>query len=244
MGPLAAVHAPKGRASWWLRYEPDDPVTHWDLTAGPPNPLDMAPVRHPASGALSRHVPVQAFSTKMNDLLRVESGLEFELVQYLDRQRSVACITPQPVRLEWENGRRHTPDLMSVSRDGGITVWDARSVERQQADFLVVAEATETAVRELGWSYEIFAGLSQVASLNLRWLSSSSRAPEWSDRTKPLIVEAVGGGSTLGRLIALDDGAGHLTAVMWHMAWSGELQLDLEQRWNEETPVRMGEPIL
>lgn len=129
----------------------------WDWRDGQP-PVDrLSPMRTPRSGTRSRHVPATAYSTTTRGWLQLESGLEHDLVRVLDRRRDVGWIAAQPVELAFapEPGK-HLPDLLSTS-NGQVTVWDCRSEQRQDDDFLRDAAATASACAQIGWSYEVFA---------------------------------------------------------------------------------------
>ena len=74
--------------------------------------------------ARSGHIPVYAFSVTTGGHLRLESGLEHDLVRELDRHLDVNWLVAQPCLLRLaarRRGRRleHTPDpLASIHRWG------------------------------------------------------------------------------------------------------------------------------
>ena len=45
-----------------------------------------------------------------------------------------------------------------------------------------------------------------------------------------------GAGVTFGDIAAADEG-GYLLSTLWHLAWRGDVELDLADRWSEDTPV-------
>jgi hypothetical protein len=172
-------------------------------------------VRETKSGRLSRNIPVQAMSTTTGGWLFLESGLEHELATWLDRQPEVTWLVGQPALLRWEDGTKHFPDMLSAHRDGSVTIWDVRAPEERDDTFLVMSTRTRAACERVGWRYELFGGLEPVASLNLRWIASARRAPEWLAPAKAILegVLADGGGS-VGDVIAADDGRGFLTSAV------------------------------
>ena len=217
-----------------LLCHPSDPLP--DLNA-------IGSVRAPRSHALSRHVPVQTFSTTNTDVVAVESGLEQELVLVLDRDPSLARLIGQPLTVEWAGqrgkGRRHTPDLLALAQDGSVTVWDVRPEGRRDHKFWDAVRITRAVCEHYKWGYELFGGLPEVHAINLRWLSSYRHPMPWyQDHRDTLEGLARLDGATIGTVLGTDDGSGELVSAMWHWAWDGHLQLDLTQPWRATTPVR------
>lgn len=216
---------------------------NWDWSRGSPDPRALGPVRGVRSGAMSRHVPVQAFCGTTASTLALESGLEFELMLSLDRQPTVSWLVPQPCVLVWNDGLRHTPDLLSLDEAGKVTLWDARPVERRREPFDRIMARTERACADVGWCHRVFEGLPRVASLNLRWLAGARREPEWLGPGRRRMQQIVVQGSVLGDVLAADDARGHLKSVMWHLIWSGELRVDLDAPWGATTPLAWREAV-
>lgn len=209
----------------------------WDWRDGPP-PIDrLSPVRTPRSGARSRHVPATAYSTTTSGWLHLESGLEHDLVRALDRQPDVKWIVAQPVLLAFTPGAgKHLPDLLSLS-SGGVTLWDCRSEQRQDADFTLDAAATASACARIGWRYEVFSGQAVAERLNERWLAGFRRHREWHERHRPSVVGHCTRAKALGDLLQLDDGSGELTSTVWHLLWTGEITCDLDRPLSLATSV-------
>jgi hypothetical protein len=57
------------------------------------------------------------------------------------------------------------------------------------------------------------------------------------------IRRVAGGGALLGDLFAHDDGSGELKSVVWHLAWCGQLDIDLVSRITEESHVTVNEEL-
>ncbi|MBX7131986.1 MAG: TnsA-like heteromeric transposase endonuclease subunit [Fimbriimonadaceae bacterium] len=199
-------------------------------------------MRKTASSKRNRHIPVRAFTVTNADHLELESGLEHDLVRRLDRNPEVIHLVAQPLQLSWTRTdvgrRRHVPDLLSLSEDGTVTVWDARSVESQDAKFLDKAEVTRRSCEQVGWRYEVFTGLKDVERLNLLWLHGFRQTPCWLESFNESIHKAASAeGADLGRLFALDDGSGELVACVWHLIWKGQISVDLMAPLTKESPV-------
>jgi len=228
----------------------DDPVDWWfDVGEGtqawngehPPDPHSLARVRAPKSTAKSRHVPVYAYATTTGRHIRLESGLEHDLLRELDRRPDVTWLVSQPMRLRLpaKRGKRrleHTPDLLSVDRTGLVTVWDVRATRRQDDDFKIKAELTGPACRSMGWRYEVFAGLTRVRRANLMWLHGFRREPvNYAARLAILVRDTRI--RTIGAVLDADDEGGHVTASMWHAVWAGDLLCDLDKHLSRSTPL-------
>ena len=203
----------------------------WDWSEGVgPDPELLQPIRRPRSRAKSRHVPANVFSTKRGDYLRVESGLEHDLVRVLDRSMTTARIVAQPVHLRFEVGEsrrvEHVPDLLCIGTAGEATLWDCRPTEHQDDDFMERSGLTRVACAEVGWFYEVFPGQPAVQRLNERWLAGFRRDRPWHARHRSALLASAAGGIAVADLLDLDDGSGELVSTMWHLLWSAELGFD------------------
>jgi hypothetical protein len=227
--------------AWSFRTRTSMPVK-WDWRSPPPV-HELVSVRVPRSTASNRHIPVTVYSMTNGDVVHLESGLEHDLLRMLDREPIVVRIVAQPCELTWTSGRRfsHIPDLLSVRRNGEVTVWDVRAFEEQDEDFGCKSSVTREACMAVGWRYEVFEGHDLVERLNLMWLNTFRRRPVWTDRYEAAICEAARRTpTTIGNVLAIDDGSGELTAVFWHLLWRGALWADLAESWDLDTCVRSG----
>ncbi|MGL5850489.1 MAG: TnsA-like heteromeric transposase endonuclease subunit [Phycicoccus sp.] len=232
---LRPVGAQVGAATWLFRCRGAGRAA-WSWGDGPPDVRGLEPVRGTRSGRLSKNIPVQAMSVTTGGWLFLESGLEHELATWLDRQRDVAWLLGQPLVLEWEDGTSHVPDLLSEHRDGTVTIWDAKLLEHRDETFAVMTARTKAACDAVGWRYDLFGGLAPVESLNLRWIASARRPPEWLERARVILREVLGGSAgTVGDVLEADDWRGFLVSAMWHLVWTGELEMDLSSAWDSNS---------
>jgi hypothetical protein len=119
-----------------------------------------------------------------------------------------------------------------------VTVWDVRPLDEQDDTFLAKADVTRLACEAVGWRYEIFAGMGEIERLNMLWLSGFRRQPPWTPSFEERIETfAARRGATLGTVMALDDGSGEMTSVMWHMLWKSQLFIDESAQWTPDTAV-------
>lgn len=211
----------------------------WDWSVGAPDVYTLEAVRRPSSGATSRHIPVRAYSATTKTIIRVESGLEHDLLRDLDRDRQVRWIVGQPCKIEWSqaprSGRWHIPDLLTCDAEGTVTLWNVKSPEKAKSEeFEGLTEATRAACTEVGWGHKVFTGLGPVERHNLLWLQGYRARPEWTSSWEPLILSGAEPGCQLGDLLR---GGHERTAVVWHLIWSGRLEVALSVRLHPETEV-------
>ncbi|WP_300599064.1 TnsA-like heteromeric transposase endonuclease subunit [uncultured Nocardioides sp.] len=236
-GDLSLPAGLGGAVRWTFRLGAS--ALEWDWSDGPPSLRELSPVRIPASGARSRHVPVRAFSTTTQQHVVLESGLEHDLLRVLDRDPRTAWITTQPCRIEWlDAGRpaaRHVPDLLSVDVDGQVTLWDVRPEHAARTvEFVALMAATSAAAADVGLSFSVFSGISDVHRFNLLWLHGYRHRPGWADRWEEQLIERASSGARLGDLVQEDD---QQAALVWHLIWSGRLVVDLSSRLDPTTEV-------
>lgn len=234
-GCVARGEVPRLAATWKIRQHGGGHYL-WDWSFGAPPLRDLVSVRRPAADAMSRHAPVQMRSATTDGLVVLESGLEYELARSLDRDPSVTWLVAQPVIITFDDGAAHIPDLLAEHRDGRVVVWDVRPGERQDERFQRTAKRTAQACSEVGWGYEVHAGFAPARHLNLLWLGVFRARPSWPHaESRRELLGLARGGATVGDVLSHDAGDGHLTALMWHLIWSGELLVDLDQAINAAT---------
>ncbi|MCU1694266.1 MAG: hypothetical protein JWR34_329 [Mycobacterium sp.] len=229
------------RVAWFFRLGESAEVG-WDWRpCGTRPPMEqLTPVRMPRSSDSNRHIPVSAYSMTNGGVLHLESGLEHDLVRRLDRNPRIARLVAQPLRLSWTapNPVSHIPDLLTVHDDDSVTVWDVRALEEQDDDFRNKSAVSRDACALVGWRYEVFDGLGEIERLNLLWLHGFRRRPAWAERFEEEIRRAAGcRNATIGDLFAHDDGTGELKAVVWHLMWSGVLDIDMAAHWELNSAV-------
>ena len=77
----------QGAPEWEFALEGE--LVEWDWGRGAPRIDEMGPVRAVRSGSRSRHAPVMGYCSTVGSVLPLESGLELELMLWLDRQPQV-----------------------------------------------------------------------------------------------------------------------------------------------------------
>jgi hypothetical protein len=229
-------------ARWYFKVADSDAPMEWQWQErGEPPVGSLLPVRRPKASNRNRHIPVTAFSVTNRGHMLLETGLEHDLLRRVDRDPQVIRVVAQPCQLKWKDEpvAGHTPDLLTLQKDGSVTVWDVRPEEEQDSDFQCAAAATRQACAMVGWDYEVFSGLGPTERLNLLWLNGFRHQRPWNEQFKGQIRQAARIETTLGELFDLDDGSGELISTVWHLIWLGDLQVDITELLETWTPVEV-----
>lgn len=230
-------------ATWFISLTRPGVGSEWDVGAkGAPDPRQLLPTRRPTSGDFSRHIPRRFWSATTGRCGEVESGLEHDLVRWVDHRRDVVHLVEQPVRFRFTvPGKRrpvhHTPDLLSQHADGTVTLWDARPASRVEDSLRFAMERTAAACREVGWSYELFTGLPTAKRMNLLWLHGYRRPVSWHRAQQLTLERLVDGDRTIGVIRNCNEAGGsvELLGTMWHLIAIGVIDCDLSRPMRDDT---------
>ncbi len=183
------------------------------------------------------------WSSSNRGLVRFESLLEQQAIEWFDFDPSVAAMSSQPFALLWPRGAQgqtwHVPDLFLRRLDGSARVVDVRPESRIDADAVAQFDRTREACAAVGWAYEVFPGLCEPLALNVRFLGGYR-----FDRCRPTdvdqnrVLQRLQRGSSLRD--SLDDLAGTTSASrktvlvhLYNLLWRQMLHTDLN------VPLRM-----
>ena len=179
--------------------------------------------------------------------VQFESLLEREYLLAADFDTEIVAIAAQPLAFLWPHGvkgqRSHVPDFFARLDCGDGRLVDVRHpehVERNAAQF----DMTREACSEAGWQYEVFTGLPQVVSLNLRWLAGYRQ-----DRCAPAGEVAVRICEGFGEPVSLTAGLRRICkstglpkemimANTLNLLWRRRLSADLTQPLSMDSEVR------
>jgi hypothetical protein len=161
-----------------------------------------------------------------------ESRLELARLLLADFDPRVAVIAAQPflVTAPWGGRvRRHVPDFLVISREGGVRVVNVKPADQlmlpKVADALAWAGEVFAA---RGWEHEIWSGEDPVLLANIRFLAGY----RFADRVDASLTDAVArqaaSGATIGELErGWPERAGDVRAVVLHLLWRGVFRADL-----------------
>ena len=218
-------------------------VVPW-VGSAPPDVRTLRSVRSIRSRSGAGHVPTWAYSTTVGAHIRLESGLEHDLLRDLDCNPAIAWLGSQPARIHPRRpGTKRTglvPDLMSLTADGAVTVWAVKPVGRQNDKFLAEVEETTAACAEFGWAHRVFAGMDVIRRSNLMWLDGFRQTMPWYGDALGALRD---GGDTLllSDVLEVDAGQGHVLSAVWHGLRKGQLEANLDASFTAATELRFVE---
>ncbi len=228
------------RAAVWS-FDLGDGVIPW-VGSAPPDVRSLRSVRRIRSRSGAGHVPTHAYSTTTGGHLRLESGLEHDLVRDLDRDPSVVWLVAQPARLRLAGsdagGIGAVPDLLSLSDGGQVTVWAVRPTGRQDEKFAGHVEQIRDGCAQFGWTQRVFAGMNPTRRSNLMWLDGYRRTMPWYRAAREHLFHATEGAITFGDVLDVDGGEGHVVSAVWHAVRHGVLECDLDEPFTQDTELR------
>lgn len=195
-----------------------------------------------------RHYSGWYWSSTMNGLVAYESRLELARIMLADFDPSVTAIAGQPFRLIGADGariRRHVPDILLVTADGGAMVVDVKSPhKRDDPDVRAVMQWTRDAVGLRGWGFEEWYGAPPDLLTNVRFLAGYRRRAVIDESLIPAVREAAGGPvaiTDLERSVAADSVV--VRPVILHLLWTGALATDLDRPLDGLSVVALRESL-
>lgn len=219
-------------------------VVPW-VGSAPPDVRTLRRVRGIRSRSGAGHVPTWAYSTTVNAHVRLESGLEHDLLRDLDRDPRITWLASQPARVSpRRSGVKRAglvPDLLSLASDGTVTVWAVKPVRRQNDKFLAEVEETAAACAEFGWTHRVFAGMDVTRRANLMWLDGFRLAMPWYSDALATLRDDKGPVLALSDVLGVDAGHGHVLSAVWHALRNGTLEADLDAPFTTASELRFVE---
>ncbi|WP_084349473.1 TnsA-like heteromeric transposase endonuclease subunit [Janibacter limosus] len=229
---------------------PGEALWSFDLGGGvipwvglaPPDVKILRSARSIRSRSGAGHVPTWAYSTTVRGHVRLESGLEHDLLRDLDRDPDVTWLVPQPARLRARADRSknpgQVPDLLSLTTEGAVTLWAVRPAAKQDEAFWGQVREAEGACAEFGWSHRVFSGMSVTRRSNLMWLDGYRRLMPWYEESLRTLISEAGDDFTLGKVVEVDAGGGHMVSAVWHAVRQGVVECDLDEPFSATTRLR------
>lgn len=211
--------------------------------SAPPDVRSLRTARKISSRSGAGHVPTYAYSTTVDGHVRLESGLEHDLLRDLDRDPDVSWLVPQPGRVRALSANRPgtTPDLLSQTVDGSVTVWAVRPEPKQDEKFWTQVRQAEEACAEFGWSHCVFSGMSPTRRSNLMWLDGYRTSMPWHAAALQKLVSEAGREFSMLVVLEADQGAGHVLSAVWNAIRRGDIVCDLDLPFTSRTALHLRE---
>jgi hypothetical protein len=196
---------------------------------------DCQPVRDFRWYRGQKHYSGWYWSATMKRLVAYESRLELARIMLADFDPGVTAIASQPFRMIAADGsriRRHVPDILLLTSDGGATVVDVKSpAKREEPNVRVVMEWTKRMVGLRGWGFEEWYGAPPVLLGNVRFLAGYRRRVVIDGSLIPVVLQAAADSAVitdLERSVTKADPV-LVRPVVLHLLWTGELTADLRR---------------
>jgi hypothetical protein len=209
------------------------------------------PVREFRSYKGRLHYSGWYWSSSMSRLLAYESRLELARIMLADFDPGVAGIAAQPFLLAGADGtriRRHVPDLLLLSADGGVTVVDVKAPSRMDAPAVREQFAwTGQVCARRGWAFEAWSGADPQVLANVRFLAGYRRRVLIDGNLIPAVLDAAAAEQVTAGSIERALSPRHppmlVRPVVLHLLWTGRLRADLTYPLSADTPLRLKEAV-
>jgi hypothetical protein len=187
----------------------------------------------------------------MSRLLAYESRLELARIMLADFDPVVTGIAAQPFLLAGADGtriRRHVPDLLLVSADGGVTVVDVKAPSRMGDPGVREQFAwTGHVCAGRGWAFEAWSGADPRLLANVRFLAGYRRRVLIDGNLIPAVLDAAAAGQVTAGAIERALSPRHppvlVRPAVLHLLWTGRLHADLTCPLSADTPLRLREAV-
>ncbi|WP_018803191.1 TnsA-like heteromeric transposase endonuclease subunit [Salinispora arenicola] len=199
------------------------------------------PVRSFPSYRGQRNFPGWYWSATVGRLVGYESWVERDHLVALDFDPSVVAMVSQPFWLLWTGDkgrqRRHAPDFLVRTVDGGVLVLDSRPLELIEQDDRLVFDISDRACALLGWRYAVWDRLDGVLVANQHWLAGYRHPRCFDAEVAGQLMRA------FQRPRRLMDGAElagdplRTLPVLFHLLWKRLLLADLALTLSDRTLV-------
>ncbi|HEX9354499.1 MAG TPA: TnsA-like heteromeric transposase endonuclease subunit [Streptosporangiaceae bacterium] len=204
------------------------------------------PVREFRSYKGRLHYSGWYWSATLERLVVYESRLELARIMLADFDPDVAGLAAQPFLLAGADGgrtRRHVPDLLLISVDGGVTMVDVKAPSRL-ADPAVEAQFawTRRVCAGRGWGFEVWSGADPRLLANVRFLAGYRRRSVIAGELVPAVLEAARRQPAIGgieRALSQCHPPELIRPVVLHLLWSGRLRADLQRPLGADTAVEI-----
>lgn len=167
-----------------------------------------------------------------------ESLLERSRLASIDHASDVVAIASQPMKLVFDDGSEHFPDLFALHASLRQVLYDIKPLERISEKYLEQFAKTKAMCDRIGWGYSVLTELSPVEKANLDWLRNFKLpghhpGAEALARLLPALPLPLGSAATL--LFPTSPAEGR--SALSHLAWTREVHIDTTVLLSDATLV-------
>jgi hypothetical protein len=210
-----------------------------DLRAADPRRLN--PIRKAYSTRFQRHTQGFFWMCSTNQLVYHESFTEKKVLMQVDFDRLALHVVAQPFRLHFD-GVSHVPDFLIVTQDGNLVLNVKLQAKLQSASFVIADRATESAIREIGWGYQVRSEPAHQQYINLEWLSGFRRCPHHLEEFTPAVIDFLadrGGVQRFGDLVQAFEHPSLVKPVVFHLLWQKTLRTNMDIPFTGEMQIAL-----
>ena len=183
---------------------------------------------HKRSTAYQGH----SFISQTRQQLWTESRLEAFALMWIDMSFNVESIATQPMRINFSDGTRHTPDIFALHSDATQVLYDVKPKAKLTEDTLTQFRKTREVCADIGWGYKVFHELAPQNHANMLWLWNFRRTDLIpSQEVEARVLELLDEPRTISS-VAVESGLSipDANTAIFNMLWRRILRTDLKTR--------------
>ena len=170
-----------------------------------------------------------------------ESLMERRALLWLDFTSEIVSVASQPMKMFFADGTHHFPDFICLHADQRQVVYNIKPnkfiTDKVQRQF----DNADRLCAQVGWTHAVVSSFDSSTIRNVEWLANY-RAPinQPSEDVREMALSVLDEPLPVGTLASIlaQRGAINPFPAIYHLAWSGELRLDLSTPLTNRTLAR------
>lgn len=170
-----------------------------------------------------------------------ESLMERRFLLTLDFTDDVVAIAAQPMKMDFADGSSHFPDFIALHADQRQVVYNVKPASLIKPKVQIQFDNAAALCLKVGWTHAVVSSFEPAVIANIEWLANFRNA---IFRTSPKALDQLF--TALAEPASVADAAASMTdaalnsaiPAIYHLAWQGELRLDLSRPLSNATLVR------
>ncbi|MFP7834635.1 TnsA-like heteromeric transposase endonuclease subunit [Marisediminicola sp. LYQ134] len=170
-----------------------------------------------------------------------ESLMERTFLLHLDFHEDVVAVAAQPMEMRFSDGTRHIPDYLALHSDHRQVLYNVKPKKHITEKYERQFDNATAICEQVGWTHEVVSDFDPNLEKNVAWLSNFRHhlnrpaLPAWSQLMDCLDDEPTIAAAAETMTLAPTHSA---RAAIYHLTWTGELELDLHTPITDRTIVR------